>query len=73
MNEPNLRVIRGRPEIPTAREIAAHTWNSGVWRSADGRDLITYLTDELGPDDAAALLRKADDYLTRIPARRGHR
>ncbi len=60
---PDLQLITS--PIPTAKQIARATWDSGEWRSADGRDLITYLVDELGPDEARALLNKADDFLAR--------
>lgn len=63
MTTDRLRLVHGDPEIPTAAEIAALTWDSGDWRSSDGLTLIPFLIDRLGPEGARALLNQADDYL----------
>lgn len=63
MSSPDLRLLQGGSEVPTAREIAAFTLESGEWRSSDGRDLITFLTDEIGPEATRRLLNHADHYI----------
>lgn len=62
-SHPDLRLLDGGSEVPTAREIAEFTETSGEWKSTDGRDLLTFLKDEIGPDETIRLLYHAQRYI----------
>lgn len=59
-SHPNLRLLDGGSEVPTAREIA---YLDTDWVSRDGRNLYDFLTDTIGPVERDGLYIHANYYI----------